>query len=208
MTVATDPEKSLDASIEVTEEERELVRRMKSGEESAFEEFISEYVPGLYRFAGNRLRDQPDLVRDIVQSTVCRIVEKLDTYRGEAPLIVWMYALCRNEIAGHFRRAKSRPAFEVVDQNEMEAAEIALGEVPENPETALIRSETQSQVHLTLDLLSPRYAAALEWKYLHGETVGEIARRLEVSPKAAESLLTRARTAFQTIHAGLAEKRS
>lgn len=196
------------ASIELMEDERELVRKMRSGDESAFEEFISDYVPGLYRFAGNRLKDQPDLVRDIVQSTVCRVVERLDTYRGDAPLMVWLYACCRNEIAGHFRRAKSRPEIEAVDEEQLEAAELALAEARENPELELIRSETRSMVHAALDHLPPRYAAALEWKYLHGESVVEIARRLEVSPKAAESLLTRARIAFQEIHGRLVEKRS
>ena len=37
----------------------------------------------------------------------------------------------------------------------------------------------------------------LQWKYLDGLPVKEIARRLELAPKAAESLLTRARLAFR-----------
>lgn len=37
---------------------------------------------------------------------------------------------------------------------------------------------------------------AFEWKYIQGLSVKEIAIRLELSPKAAESILTRARLAF------------
>jgi DNA-directed RNA polymerase specialized sigma24 family protein len=53
----------------------------------------------------------------------------------------------------------------------------------------------------------------LEWKYVDGLSVKEIADRLAVGPKAAESLLTRARTACREVLAeidsslGLAPKR-
>jgi DNA-directed RNA polymerase specialized sigma24 family protein len=48
-----------------------------------------------------------------------------------------------------------------------------------------------------LDQLPTRYGDALEWKYGEGLSVKEIATRLGVGPKAAESLLTRARQAFR-----------
>jgi DNA-directed RNA polymerase specialized sigma24 family protein len=37
----------------------------------------------------------------------------------------------------------------------------------------------------------------MEWRYLEGLEVAQIARRLELSYKAAESLLSRARKAFR-----------
>jgi RNA polymerase sigma-70 factor (ECF subfamily) len=45
--------------------------------------------------------------------------------------------------------------------------------------------------------LPQRYGDVLEWKYIDGLEVAEIARRLEVGPKAAESVLGRARAAFR-----------
>ena len=41
------------------------------------------------------------------------------------------------------------------------------------------------------------YGDILEWKYVDGLSVADIAARLGVGPKAAESLLTRARNAFR-----------
>lgn len=204
--VTVGPFQELRTSVEAAEEERHLVRRMKAGEERAFEEFADHYIPGIYRFAANRLQGEPELTRDIVQSTVCKVIEKLDGYRGEAPLFVWLYACCRNEIAGHFRRAGSRPSFVDPDEKTLRAAESALAGQGGNPEALLLQSEQENLVHLTLDHLPPRYASALEWKYLQGESVVEIGRRLEVSPKAAESLLTRARRSFETIYSRLMEK--
>ena len=59
---------------------------------------------------------------------------------------------------------------------------------------------------MTLDYLPDNYGDALEWKYIQELSVQEIAARLKVSPKAAESLLSRAREAFRdafaTVHVG------
>jgi RNA polymerase sigma-70 factor (ECF subfamily) len=118
-----------------------------------------------------------------VQSTVCKVIEKLDSYRGEAPLFTWLCACCRNEIAGHFRRAGRRPK------------EVELDEDIEHDQPDA--SDTTELVHAALDRLPPTYARAMEWRYLDGLDVAEVAQRLTLTYKAAESLLSRARGAFR-----------
>lgn len=58
-------------------------------------------------------------------------------------------------------------------------------------------------MQLVLDHLPPRYSHALEWKYLEDLSVHDIAARLQCTPKAAESLLTRARDAFRDAFAAV-----
>jgi RNA polymerase sigma-70 factor (ECF subfamily) len=164
-------------------EERELVIRLRAGDESAFETFAEHYIAGLYRFALRRLDHDRELTREIVQSTVCKVIEKLDSYRAEAPLFTWLCACCRNEIAAHFRRAGRRP-------KEVELVE----DVPQEPADG---SDTTELVHAALDRLPPTYARAMEWRYLDGLEVAEVAQRLALTYKAAESLLSRARSAFR-----------
>ena len=68
-------------------EEKALVERMLAGDEAAMEEFADGYFPGLYRFALARLGGDTELAREIVQTTVCKALAKLETFRGEAPLL-------------------------------------------------------------------------------------------------------------------------
>jgi RNA polymerase sigma-70 factor (ECF subfamily) len=164
-------------------EERELVIRLRAGDERAFETFAEHYISGLYRFALRRLDHDRELTREIVQSTVCKVIEKLDGYRAEAPLFTWLCACCANEIAAHFRRAGRRPKEVELDED-----------VAQEPTGS---SETTELVHAALDRLPPSYARALEWRYLDGLDVAEVARRLSLTYKAAESLLSRARSAFR-----------
>lgn len=178
--------------------DRALAERILAGDADAFDKFFDGFFPALYRFALARLRD-PDLTRDIVQSALMKAVAHLDSYRGEATLATWLFTICRHEIAAHYRRkGRSPEAVELTEEApEVRAAIDSLPGIHGDPASELEHKEVAQQVHATLDRLPPHYGQALEWKYLDGLPVLEIARRLEVGPKAAESLLTRARKAFR-----------
>lgn len=180
-------------------EEKALVERMLAGDETAMETFGDLFFPPLYRFARARVRGDGELARDLVQTTVCNALGKLASYRGEGPLLGWLYACCRNEIRMHFRRAGSFPELGLgseVDEDPTPAAGSADRHEP-SPERRTLERETGRLVHETLHRLPPHYARALEWKYLDRLSVKDIAHRLRLGPKAAESLLTRARNAFR-----------
>ncbi len=183
---------------ELEPDDRALARRMLAGDEAAFEKFFEGHFPGLYCFAVARVRD-PDLARDIVQSAICKAIANLRSYRGEATLAAWLFTICRYEISGHFRKLRRAPArVDLVEEvPEVRAALDSLASGFDGPEESLSRKELAHYVHAALDRLPWRYGKALEWKYFDGLSVKEIAVRLEVGPKAAESLLTRARQAFR-----------
>lgn len=184
-------------------EDLQLAERMLAGEEDAFEAFGERYFKALYRFAFCRLDGDRELTREIVQTAVAKALSKLDTYRGEAALLTWLCACCRNEILMHFRRRQSTP-LEVELEEELDSEPGFGSPHPSGPEAGLLTWERAHLVHVALEGLPPSYARALEWKYLNGLSVNEIAWRLKVRPKAAESLLTRARQAFRASYESLA----
>lgn len=181
------------------QEERALVRRMLDGDATAMSAFADGYSPSLYRFARSRLRGNTDLARDIVQTTLCKTLSKLSSYRGEAPLFTWLCAACRNEIAMHFRHSHRFSEQQLYHEEATDAAPFVPRQEGPSPEQETARREAAANVHHALDLLPPHYAQALEWKYLDELPVVEIANRLGLGQKAAESLLTRARGAFREV---------
>jgi RNA polymerase sigma-70 factor (ECF subfamily) len=178
-------------------EDYELAARMIAGDEAAFDRFSDHHIPGLYRFALRRLQGDRELTREVVQSTVCKAISKLETYRGGSALMTWLCAICRTEIALHFRK-RSRRGIEVELAEETLDAEVsaAKNEIP-SPEAVVLEKESAALVHVVLDLLPEHYSRVLEWKYLEGLSVKVMASRLEMSDKATESLLTRARKTFR-----------
>ena len=189
----------------------QLVERMLGGDDGAFTAFGERYLRACYRFTLALLDGDRELTRDTVQTAMTKALTKLDTYRGEAALATWLCACCRNEVLMHRRRRRSAPA-EVPLEAPAEAPPRSAGSAverelvpaaghrsppPPSPEAAVLRRESAHHVHAALDLLPAHYARALEWKYVEGLPVADIAVRLQTSPKAAESILTRARAAFR-----------
>lgn len=184
-------------------DERAFVRRIIAGDQQAFADFADTYIPGLYRFASFRLNHDRELTGEVVQATLVKAIAKLASFRGEATLMTWLCACCKAEIAAHFRRGKSRPAeVEWTDEQAVRATPTNRTP-PDCPEKYALRNEVSSLVHTTLDMLPPRYSQVLEWKYLDNASVKEIADRMSLRTKAAESLLTRARSSFREVYARL-----
>lgn len=185
---------------EPEQDERELVRRMLAGEEQAFEEFFDGHFSRLYRFALARLGHDADAAEEVVQMALCNAIPALKSWRGEATLFTWLCTICRHEISRHYRRQESEPQpFGLIESSgaagrtfDTLVAMLDGGVVDE-----VHRREIVRVVQATLDDLPAKYGDVLEWKYIHGLSVAEIAARIGSSPKAVESLLTRARHAFR-----------
>lgn len=183
--------------------DRALVRRMLGGDEGAFDEFFADYFPRLFRFAVLRLRDA-DAAEDIVQASLIAGVRHLGAWRGEATLFTWLCTICRREISAWERRMSRGVNVPLAEDDPgLRAALESIGADTEAPDAGLARADTGRLVQLVLDHLPPRYSRALEWKYLEELSVDDIAGRLQCTPKAAESLLTRAREAFRDAFAAV-----
>jgi RNA polymerase sigma-70 factor (ECF subfamily) len=179
-------------------DEAVLVRKMLAGEEMAFEEFFNMYFPGLFRFALTRLREE-NAAEEVVQRALCKAITKLSNYRGEAALFTWLCTFTRHEISGYLKTENQLYLTDLIQETpEIAAAlESLLTAAEDRPDQTLLRKELSQLVQVALDALPFHYSSALEWKYIEGLSVKEIASRLELGLKAAESLLTRARQAFR-----------
>ncbi|MEO8216944.1 MAG: sigma-70 family RNA polymerase sigma factor [Acidobacteriota bacterium] len=179
--------------------------RLLRGDEAAFDRFVSEYYPRLYRFAHRRLGGKAESALDVVQTTFQKVVPRLDSWRGEASLFSWMCGFCRFEIAAVWKGEGPEIAD---DDPAVRAALDSLPALDGNPATDYEHKELGRAVRTALDHLPRHYVNALEWKYLCGLSVQEIATRLAMTSKAVESLLTRARQAFRDAFTELEGRKS
>ncbi len=180
--------------------DRVIAKRLLQGDEAAFRELFDSFFPKLYRFALVRLDGNQDDAREVVQRTFCKAFERLDSYRGEASLYGWMCQICRNNIVDLARQRRREPHQVTLLEEDGTIQSIleTLAAPPSvEPDTQAWRMDLMRLIQATLDCLPGHYGDVLEWKYVDGLSVKEIAERLAVGPKAAESLLTRARNAFR-----------
>jgi RNA polymerase sigma-70 factor (ECF subfamily) len=182
--------------------DRALVRRILAGDQGEFRKLFDSYFPRLYRFALARLDGDHDAAAEVVQVTFCKAIERLDSYRGEAALYTWFCQICRNALVDHWRARNrdNRALVPLEDEPEVRALLDALAApVADQPEMIQWRGELARLVQATVDALPEHYGQILEWKYVDGLSLREIAGRSGIGEKAAESLLTRARDAFRAV---------
>lgn len=187
-------------------EDKKLVKRLLKGDERAFDRFFRENFSRLYRFAQVRMSGDEQAVKEVVLAAMSKAMRKMRGYRGESALFTWLCVICRNEIVDWARRNASYQKHVVLteDYPEIQAAvDSFVAPAKDDPRQQYQKYEASRLIQVALDKLPPSYGDALEWKYIEGHSVKEIARRMGVSREAAQSLLARARRAFEEIYSTL-----
>lgn len=187
--------------------DKKQAQGLLTGEESDLKAFFDEYFPRLYRFANERLSGDHQATKEVVQSTLSKTLLNLSKYSAKSTLFTWMCAICKNEIFDYLKKqAKYEQAIILTgDVSEFELTAQAMDTPASNqPDDVYHRDQDTYLIHKVLDQLPSNYGNVIEWKYIDGLSVKQIAQRLNLSHSAAQSVLLRARVAFQKFHNELA----
>ncbi len=80
-----------------------LVRSfVETKDEGAFSEIVERYGDRIYRL-GLRITGNPGYAEDIMQEVLIILLQKLDTFQGEAKFSTWLYRVALNAIFIHLR---------------------------------------------------------------------------------------------------------
>lgn len=187
-------------------DDKKLAKRLLAGEQQAFDQFFDENFARLYRFSIVRLGHDADAAKEIVQAVLFKALRKMDTYRAESALFTWICVICRHEISDWLRRERRYRDHVVLVEDIPEVAgaiDSWVAPPEEGPEHQYAREEAVGLIQLALDRLPAKYGNVLEWKYVEGHSVREIATRLDLGTEATQSLLARAKRAFADVYGTL-----
>jgi RNA polymerase sigma-70 factor (ECF subfamily) len=191
--------------------DQKLSKRILDVDQRSFDVFFQQYYPRLYRFALARLDRDRGLADETAQVVLCQALDKLHTYRGEAPMFSWLCTFCRYEVSKQRKarqRAQGDQEMTEDDPTVKAALDSLLAASASDPDVELYQLEIERLVQVAMDQLPSLYADVLEAKYIRDLSVVEIASQLDKSPKATESILTRARGAFREAFRALTETES
>jgi len=185
-----------------------LVRRLLRGDHDAFRKIFDEYYDRLYRFALVRVKFDEPLAEDIVQQCMTKAIHRFETYKGEASLYTWLCTICRNSIIDYQRKQGLYDDCIVLAEDHLDLRTVLESFVAPDAYDPLIdaqRQELSRSVQVVLDQLPKHYGDVLEWKYILGWSVQEIADHMNIGKPAAQSVLARARSAFADIFGSFPE---
>ncbi len=91
-----------------SEEDKQLVCRIRQGEADAWQECIDRYEGRLLAFARSRLSDTSS-AEDIVQETFLGFLKALPNYDENTPLESWLFSIAAHKLIDSMRRSGRRP---------------------------------------------------------------------------------------------------
>lgn len=166
--------------------DEQLMQAVAGGDLDAFNELILRYQSlawkAAYRFLGD-----PMEAEDAAQETFLKILKAAPRYHPTAAFRTYIYSVLNHLCIDRSR--KKRPA--------------SVGETPEiadsspNPAQSVMAKERQAQIRKALDTIPTMQKAAIILRHYERLSYTEIAQVLEISPKAVEGLIGRARATLQ-----------
>jgi len=167
-----------------------LIRQILARDRRALYFFYRTYTPGLARLINAKVSVRED-AEEILQDTLLAFLEALRDFHGQAKLTTFLFAICQHKIVDFYRRRKLKQlVFSQTPQLSTLISPLL------NPEEELDTTVLKEKIHQVLGRILPHYRRILVFKYLDDLSVSEIAQKLTITFKSAESQLFRARKAF------------
>ena len=174
----------------------QLLRSMQMGDASAWQELYQRLLPSAWRLAWQLVGDR-QVAEDLVAESLlalCRQAKDLDPEKIK--LFGWVRGVIRHKAMDHHRANARRSA--AIDQRAiLQAASEAQKQSDNLPAARSEQVEQVNDVIAVLEGLDETKRQCLQWKYLERLSVREMAARLDLTVKAVESILYRARLEFR-----------
>jgi RNA polymerase sigma-70 factor (ECF subfamily) len=170
--------------------ERGLRSAVLAGDERAWQIWYDESFAGLAAYVAWRCAGLRDLSEEIVQETWLTAVRRIRSFDPErGSFATWLRGIAANHLRNSLR-SQDRRRKQPYNRNGSPSVMLPA-------ETLLEQRDLAERIARALTTLPERYEAVLRAKYLDQQSVAQIAETWNETPKAIESLLTRARQAFR-----------
>ena len=136
------------------------------------EKLYREYFTPVYRYTLSLVHD-PDMAEEITQETFFRALKKINDYRGEASLKVWLCQIARNLSFDSLKRQSKTLALTKHDDDESDDYELPAGS-ESDPEEQLLRKQTAMKIHRILHDLKEPYKEVFQLRTFGDLSFAEI----------------------------------
>ncbi|MEM6342993.1 MAG: RNA polymerase sigma factor [Bacteroidota bacterium] len=164
---------------------KQLIREIVKGNENAFEMLYNRFSTKVYNTALSYAKNIGD-AEEITQDVFVKIYKGAGSFKGSASVEAWVYRITVNTSLNYLKKRnrfsffkKAFPISQSVDFN--------------HPGVLLERKEQAAMLFSVMDGLADRQKTAFILSYIESLPRQEVADIMEISLKAVESLLQRAK---------------
>jgi len=173
--------------------------------EAALDDLDAELKPalrrGISRWLSTSHPEFDDLVKDVGQETLMRVLKQLDTFEGKGQFTNWVYKIAVRLALNELRRRKWRNvSLDYLQENSEEGgASFQFPAADPLPETNVQRRQAMAEVQRAINEdLTSRQRAVMLAVIIQGVPMEEVARRLGSNRNAVYKMLHDARRRLKT----------
>ncbi|HKL71371.1 MAG TPA: RNA polymerase sigma factor [Marinilabiliaceae bacterium] len=178
----------------MTTTDESLIERIELGDDSAFELLVKRYQQKVFQTCIGFVHNEEDAA-DLTQEVFIRVYKRLHTFKGNSTFSTWIYRISMNMSLNFLRKRKVKHLFTRIDQNEGKQEIISEERTDQN----ILRRDEKKKIQRILQKLTVAQRKAFVLSHYQELSNQELADVMEISIKAAESLLYRARTRLREI---------
>jgi RNA polymerase sigma-70 factor (ECF subfamily) len=157
--------------------------------DEAFQAWYARALPRVYGYVLVRCGRDTELAEELTQEAFTEAVSDRRALQGAIDPTAWLIGIARHRIADHFRR---------VGRERRRTIALAVHEIIlDDPARDWQQLDERQAIRSAMEALPPIYRTVLLLKFVDGLTVREVARVVARTESATESLLGRARVAFE-----------
>ena len=154
-----------------------LIRKMKQGDDQAFDTFVRRYYGDILRYCGYRCPDIKD-AEDLTQETFVRFFTKLSDYRHIGKAKNYLYTIAGNLCRNFSRQAKTVSS----DDEQLEERLSESEQAHAGPKDAVEKKITDRvALEWALNQLQPEFRQVIDRYYFQEMKMTEIAEDLRIS---------------------------
>ncbi len=176
-------------------DERNLVERAKSGDQSAFRAIMKKNSRRLYRVARAVMRDDTE-AEDVVQETYLRAFSDLSKFRGESSLTTWLTRIALNEALGRKRKQRvtvTLAGVEAALESSAQIIQFHAMNTETDPERTAAQHEIRRLLERAMDALPEPFRLVFVMRDVEEMSIEETASHLGIRPETIKTRLHRAR---------------
>lgn len=177
-------------------EEAVFIASLRAGESAAYEKLVSDYRQRIFSTCYSFLKDR-DLAEDQTQEVFISIFNSIRQFQEQSSLSTWIYRISISSCLDYLRaqqrhKRKSTGILSIFSVQDTLPAHNQM-----NPYQHLENKEYAKTIASALDKMPDKYKTAFVLKYMDALPQKEIAEIMEITEKAVEGILSRAKTTLR-----------